>query len=129
MKLEKEGYPAHVWRVLELVEGRRQPEDVTELHFLQYFADNQDIWRAFRAYAAEMQNAGRAVGSAWLIVNRIRWDYYLEAVDDNADFKISNEYIALFARLYMEIKNCPHFFRTKLRKVERRRLKEAGFNE
>ena len=128
-KLDKERYPDVVWRVRELVTGKRPAEDETELHFAQYFKDNQDIWRAFVRYGHELRDAGNDVGSAWLIVNRIRWDHSLQGIDENKQFKISNTYIAMFARLYMELGNCPYFFRTKLRKPEQRRLKEAGFDE
>ena len=36
--------------------------------------------------------------SHWFIVNRIRWDY--EVVTKSGEFKISNNYIAFYARLF-----------------------------
>jgi hypothetical protein len=38
--------------------------------------------------------------SAWLIVNRIRWETTVET--SSGDFKISNNFIAYYARLFMD---------------------------
>ena len=38
--------------------------------------------------------------SAWMIANRIRWETQIETVND--DYKISNDYIALYSRKFMK---------------------------
>ena len=56
--------------------------------------------------------------SAWLIVNRIRWETSVETQGD--DFKINNDYIAYYARLFMHhYPEYQGFFRTKTLKSER----------
>jgi len=123
--LDKADYPEKVWRVHDLVRGRRPAEDETEAHFVQYFHDNPQIWDGFRKFAHEARDSGKDAASAWLIINRLRWEYFIETSDENSpEFKIANEYIAMYARLYMELGHCPHFFRTKPRKVELRRIRE-----
>jgi len=73
--------------------------------FKAYHEKNPHIFREFKRYATEMRQV-RSKSSAWLIVNRIRWD---KDIHSNADeeFKIANEYIALYARLL--IHNSPEF--------------------
>lgn len=123
--LDKREYPSKVWRISALITGRRSPDDEVETNFAAYYLKNPDVWKGFCRYAHEARKAGKQKGSAWLIMNRMRWDDYLAAQDDNTDFKIANGYIGLYARLYMEVFNCPDFFNTKLRTMEAVRLQAA----
>jgi hypothetical protein len=79
--------------------------------------DNPDVYRMFSSFTKKAINAGLPHSSAWLIVNRIRWETAIETKSDN--FKISNDYIAYYARLFMAY-NPEHdgFFRTKKLKDE-----------
>lgn len=72
--------------------------------FKIYHAKYPKVWHLFWKYCKEMQSHGRKRYSAWAIINRIRWDH---DVAHTEQFKIRNEYIALYSR--MMIYNCPEF--------------------
>lgn len=61
---------------------------------------NPHIWSYFAMFTAEAVTAGRSKVSHWLIVNRIRWE--TSVVTKGNDFKISNDFIAFYARLWNE---------------------------
>ena len=71
----------------------------------------------FSSFTKTAIDAGLPHSSAWLIVNRIRWETAIETQGDT--FKISNDFIAYYARLFM-VYNPEHdgFFRTKKLKDE-----------
>ena len=73
--------------------------------FKKYHEENPHIYREFKRYAYAMKGV-RSKSSAWLIINRIRWDYDIKS-NSNEVFKISNDYIALYSRLL--IYNDPEF--------------------
>lgn len=66
--------------------------------FDKWHADNPDVWRHFEKFAFEAVAMGKKKLSHWLIINRIRWEVYLITTGD--DFKISNDHIAFYARLW-----------------------------
>ena len=53
----------------------------------------------FEHFTFQAINSGKKKLSAWLIINRIRWE--TTVVTSGEDFKISNDYIAYYARLFM----------------------------
>ena len=59
---------------------------------------NPQVWDYFERFSLEVVKMGRKKVSHWLIINRIRWEVYFETT--GADFKISNDYIAFYARLW-----------------------------
>ena len=59
---------------------------------------NPMVWKYFEQYSFEAVNKGRRKISHWLIINRIRWEVSIVTTGD--DFKISNDYIAFYARLW-----------------------------
>ena len=59
---------------------------------------NPRIWEYFQRFAFEAINHRRKKISHWLIINRIRWETNI--VTTGEDFKISNDYIAFYARLW-----------------------------
>ena len=59
---------------------------------------NPDVWRLFERFSLEAIQRGRKRISHWLIINRIRWETAI--VTTGCDFKISNDYIAFYARLW-----------------------------
>lgn len=59
---------------------------------------NPDVWMLFERFSLEAINRGRKRISHWLIINRIRWETAIVTTGD--DFKISNDYIAFYARLW-----------------------------
>lgn len=97
--------------------------------FKKYHKENPHIYREFKRYALEMKKV-RNKSSAWLIVNRIRWDFDIKSNSDEV-WKISNDYIAVYAR--MLIYNNPEFegfFTLKAMKPSGRVLSnEEKYNE
>ena len=59
---------------------------------------NPHVWQYFERFAFEAVNRKRKKISHWLIINRIRWETSI--VTSGEDFKISNDYIAFYARLW-----------------------------
>ena len=73
---------------------------------------NPHVYALFKKYTFFAIDKGHEKLSAWLIVNRIRWETSIETTGN--DFKISNDYIALYARLFMhEHPQFAGFFKTK----------------
>jgi len=64
--------------------------------FCDYFQKNPSVWRLFKQYSEKVKGT-RGKYSAWAIINQIRWHHEIEKGGD--DFKISNDYIGLYARL------------------------------
>jgi hypothetical protein len=64
----------------------------------EWHKGNPHVWQLFERFAYEAVNKGRTRISHWLIINRIRWETNI--VTTGEDFKISNDYIAFYARLW-----------------------------
>lgn len=63
---------------------------------------NPKVNELFEAYSFEVIRAGHNKCSHWLIINRIRWQHMIDTSrPNNEQFKISNDYIAFYARLFM----------------------------
>lgn len=60
--------------------------------------ENPHVWALFERFALQAVERGVEETSAWLIVNRIRWETNI--VTKSGDFKISNDFIAFYARLW-----------------------------
>lgn len=73
--------------------------------FKAYHEKNPEIYKRFVIYAKQLRNF-RGKSSAWLIMNRIRWDFETSVKGDEK-FKVNNDYISLYARL--TIYNHPEF--------------------
>ena len=78
---------------------------------------NPHVWRLFEKYSFEAIKSGRENYSAWAVIQRIRWHTTIET--QGADFKISNDYIAFYSRLF-HVKHPQYdgFFITKKLKGE-----------
>lgn len=72
--------------------------------FKAYHLKHPEIYLQFREMALQIRNTGKTKYSAWTIINVIRWNYDL--MNDEV-FKINNDFIALYARLF--IHHNPHF--------------------
>ena len=62
---------------------------------------NPEVWQYFEKFSLEAIQRGRKKISHWLIINRIRWE--VNIVTTGEDFKISNDYIAFYARLWIAL--------------------------
>jgi len=73
---------------------------------------NPHFYIMFKRFTFEAINKGHNHLSAWLVSNRIRWETTI--VTQGNPYKISNDFIALYARKFM--KDYPQhqgFFKTK----------------
>lgn len=69
--------------------------------FNTFDRDNPHIYRLFCKYTWDAINAGRQKLSHWMVINRIRWDADV-LTETEESYKISNDFIALYARKFME---------------------------
>lgn len=90
----------------------------TRQRWLDWHAANPHVYELFKQFTFEAIDKGHRRLSAWLITNRVRWETSVETNGD--DFKISNDFIAYYARLFMdEHPQFRGFFRTKPLKEDR----------
>ena len=81
--------------------------------FNQYHKDNPQVYELFKRFTFMAIKRGHNRLSAWMIANRIRWETSIETFSVD-EYKISNDYIALYARMFMQ--DHPQyngFFKTK----------------
>jgi hypothetical protein len=64
----------------------------------EWHKSNPQVWLLFERFALEAVARGRSKISHWLIINRIRWETAITTTGN--DFKISNDFIAFYARLW-----------------------------
>jgi hypothetical protein len=86
--------------------------------FWKFNEKNPHILTRFMRYTAEARNT-RKEFSAWAVMNRVRWD---DAIGPSGEeFKVPNDYIAIYARLAMWLQplTLGGFFRTKRMKATR----------
>ena len=69
--------------------------------FEQFHADNPRVYDLFKNFTDEVINAGYTKFSAWSIIGRIRWETDVVVLTDEP-FRISNDFIALYSRLWMK---------------------------
>ena len=68
--------------------------------FNQYHKDNPQVYELFKKFTFMAIRRGHNRLSAWMIANRIRWETSIETFSVD-EYKISNDYIALYARMFM----------------------------
>ena len=61
--------------------------------------ENPEFYELFKRFTFEAIERGHKRLSAWLVCNRIRWETMI--VTTGNEYKISNDFIALYARLFM----------------------------
>lgn len=74
--------------------------------------ENPAFYELFEKFTNEAIDMGHTQLSGWLIINRVRWE--TDVVTSGDQYKISNNYVSFFSRLFM-IRNPKYmgFFRTK----------------
>lgn len=86
--------------------------DSYEKQFRIFHASNPQVYKMFKRFSLEAIEAGKKHLSAWLIINRMRWE--TEIVTQGDAFKINNNYIAYYSRMFMEeFPIYKGFFRTR----------------
>ena len=91
---------------------------------------NPKVWEKFEEYTFQAIESGMKHYSQWAIVNRIRWNKEIET--RGGEFKISNDYICFYARLFHALHpEYKDFFTVKPLKEEKEiaELKRLGFQE
>lgn len=73
--------------------------------FKAFHTENPHIYAAFAEKAKEAKASGRAKYSHWVIINVMRWEHDIKTT--GTEFRISNDHIALYARLF--VWNNPEF--------------------
>ena len=68
--------------------------------FLIFNRENPGIYRLFHKFAQQALQSGRQRYSSWAIANAIRW--HSDIVVRTKDFKLPNNYIAAYARLWIQ---------------------------
>ena len=67
----------------------------------EWHKQNRHVYQLFEQFSFQAISKGHKRCSAWLIINRIRWETTIET--NGGDFKISNDFIAYYARLFMAL--------------------------
>jgi len=83
-----------------------------ELDFWEYHKANPAVYKLFCRFADEAIKKGHTKLSAKLIVNRIRWESYIET--STVDYKINDRWHSYYGRLWMLDKNMPNFFEKRV---------------
>jgi hypothetical protein len=84
----------------------------TKQRWWNWHKKNPHVYKLFERFTYQAINRGHRHLSAWLVINRIRWETSIETEGD--DFKISNDFIAYYSRLFMHYHpEYQGFFRTK----------------
>ena len=102
----------------EYIKEKQQLLKERKLKWWNWHKDNPEVWDKFKDYTFEAINSGRNKYSQWAIINRIRW--YSEIETKGGEFKISNDYICFYARLFhARYPEHSDFFRLKPFKEEK----------
>ena len=81
--------------------------------FDEWNKENPEVYALFKRFSFEAISKGHKRLSAWMIANRIRWETSIETFSVD-EYKISNDYIALYARMFMrDHPEYDGFFKTK----------------
>ena len=67
--------------------------------FLEFDAKNPEVYSQFRRLAFQAINTGKKKTSSKMIINVIRWHFYLKTEGD--EFKINDAFTAYYARKFI----------------------------
>lgn len=82
----------------ELIDTYKAPAVMADI-FLAYHQKYPEIWKHFERLSLMVWNTGRRKYGAQTIVHNIRW--HVEIENRGEDFKINNEFIAYYARVFL----------------------------
>jgi len=71
------------------------------LECLRYDEQNPEIWELFKRFTFHAIHAGRKHVGSRLIIERIRWESIVRAIDK--DYKINNNLQPYYARKFMRL--------------------------
>lgn len=81
-----------------LVDILQEKLDKRKRKWWEWHKKNPQVWDKFEEYTLEAIHSGRKKYSQWAIINRIRWHNEIET--KGGEFKISNDHIGFYARLF-----------------------------
>lgn len=94
------------------------PADPIERAFREFHCDNPKVYHELVRLARRLHIRGRKHYGIKALFEVVRYDLALETTD--AEFKLNNNFTALYARLIMrEIPDLAGFFETRVRNAER----------
>jgi hypothetical protein len=86
----------------EALEARLERRLTPLEQFSFFHVRNPHVFEALERMAGEMASRGRKRIGVKMLVEVLRYEYYLETSDPNSEFKVSNNYTALYARLLID---------------------------
>ncbi|MAE54593.1 MAG: hypothetical protein CMK23_01220 [Porticoccaceae bacterium] len=78
---------------------KRVPRTPQFYKWKAFHFENMHIWEEFEKQTFELIKSGVTKSSPWLVINKMRWDHAIKTSGD--DFKISNDFIAYYSRLFL----------------------------
>lgn len=70
--------------------------------FKEFHEENPEVFVALEEMAQTLISRGRKKFGIGLLIEVLRWNYYMKTNDPNSDFKINNNYRPFYARLLIE---------------------------
>jgi hypothetical protein len=86
-----------------------------EAEFDKFHSENPQVYELFKRFTFEAIKKGHSCYSADAILHRVRWETSIMTTDQ--EFKINNNHVAFYARLFMDDNpEYAGFFETRHRK-------------
>jgi len=63
---------------------------------------NPFVYKRLVSMARKLRGSGRRKAGIGMLVELLRWNYYMSTTDANSEFKLCNDYRSRYARLIME---------------------------
>lgn len=70
--------------------------------FYEFHEANPEVFVALEEMAITLIERGRRKFGISLLIEVLRWNYYMKTDDPNSDYKINNNYRSYYARLLIE---------------------------
>jgi hypothetical protein len=70
--------------------------------FSLFHVQNPQVFKALEEMTEQMVKRGRSKLSVKMMIEVLRWSYYLTTNDPNSEFKINNSYSSLYVRLLID---------------------------
>ena len=70
--------------------------------FEEFHRLNPQVYKVLESMTAEMVNRGRRKIGIKMLIEVLRWNYYMGTDDPNSEFKVNNNYVPYYARLILE---------------------------
>lgn len=70
--------------------------------FTEFHSRNPQVYQALEDMAFQLVKRGRKKIGINMLLEVLRWNYYMKTDDPNSDFKINNNYAPYYSRLLIE---------------------------